>query len=301
MDLKELDNKLICVFIPALNEEKTISNVIGDIKKLLGRNIKIIVVDDGSTDETSLIAKREGAVVVRHSVNKGLAEAYRTGMKEILKLKPDLIIQTDADGQYLASEMPKLLEPLIKDEADLVLGSRFKGKIEKMPLIKRLGNKAFSRLISNITGLKISDGQTGFRAFLPCIAEKIKVMSDYTYTQEVILRASMQKFRIVEVPVTFLKRKDGKSRLMNNSFHYAQNAMINILRVYRDFKPLKFFGFFGLSSMFIGLIIGLYLIYQWFTIGYVGSTAKPILSVLFLTTGLQLILFGFLADMKKGD
>ncbi|HZX12410.1 MAG TPA: glycosyltransferase family 2 protein, partial [Candidatus Nanoarchaeia archaeon] len=154
----------VIITIPAYNEEKTIGRVVAGIHGVMKRTrlkYEVLVVDDGSRDRTGEVAKAAGAVVVAHPHNLGLAEAFRTEMKTCLERKADIIVHTDADGQYLAVDIPKLIEPIIKGEADLVLGSRFKGKIEYMPLVKRLGNKAFSQVISRITGLRISDGQTG--------------------------------------------------------------------------------------------------------------------------------------------
>jgi len=289
------------IFIPAYNEAKTIGRVVRDIFSIFkGKDfdVHVVVVNDGSKDETAIEAERAGAKVISHQRNRGLAEAYRTGMRALLEINPDLIIQTDADGQYLAKDMPKLIRPLLKGEADFVLGSRFKGFIEEMPWLKRFGNKAFSRVISSITGLSISDGQTGFRAFTPAVAREIKVYSDHTYTQEVIIRAAERNFKIKEIPIFFARREDGSSRLMSNPLGYARRAFINLFRVYRDHQPLKFFGIFGLISVLAGTVIGAFLLYQYFTQGFITSLAKPILSALFLLFGFQLILFGFMADMN---
>ena len=290
----------IVISIPAYNEEKTVGKVIEDIKEVMNSNkydYNILVIDDGSKDNTREIAKKSGAIVFSHPINQGLAETFRTEMKEALELKPDIIVHTDADGQYLASDIPKLIKPLINGKADIVLGSRFKGKIESMPLMKRLGNKAFSKVISNVTKTKISDGQTGFRAFTQEVAA-IDIKSDHTYTQEQIIRAIREKFRIMEVPVYFAKRKD-KSRLMNNPFEYAIKAWINILRVYRDYEPLKFFGMIGGIFVLGGALLGVWILYTLLKTGLVGGIPRVILSTLFIMTGVQIILFGFLADMNR--
>lgn len=286
------------ITIPAYNEEKSIGKVIDDIKKIMhSREYKIIVVDDGSTDNTARIAKEHGAHVFSHQRNRGLAETFKTEMKECLKLRPKIIVHTDADGQYLAEEIPKLISK-VEEGYDLVLGSRFKGKIESMPLIKRIGNKLFSRTISWITKLKIEDAQTGFRAFTKEVAENINIISNYTYTQEQIIKAAKQNFRIIEVPVYFAKR-GGKSKLMKNPFHYAIRAWINLFRVFRDYEPLKFFVTFGLISFIVGFIIGLYLVYNFIISGSIGHIPLTLLSILLIMTGIQIILFGFLADTQK--
>ena len=291
----------IVVTMPAYNEEKTIGaliNKIHEVMKSNGYNYKILVVDDGSRDNTAKIAKKSRAVVFSHPKNYGLAESFETEIEKSLELNADAIVHIDADGQYLPKEIPNLLAE-IKNGYDLVLGSRFKGKIESMPLIKRFGNKAFSRVISNISGISITDAQTGFRAFTRKVAENIKIQSDYTYTQEQVIKAVRGKFRIKEVPVYFAKRKD-KSRLISNPFGYAIKAWISIIRIYRDYEPLKFFGMVGALILSIGFILGLYLVYvQFFAEGVNRHLGLMMLDIIILSIGLQTIIFGFIADMLK--
>ena len=258
---------------------------------------KVLVLDDGSKDKTKQISIKYGAEVYSHPKNYGLAETFKSEIKRSLELNADVIVHIDADSQYLPRDIPRLLTE-IKNNYDFVLGSRFKGRIESMPLIKRLGNIAFSKVISGITGQRFSDAQTGFRAFTSDVASKIDIISDHTYTQEQIIKAVQNKFRIKEVPIYFAKRKD-KSRLINNPFEYALKAWINIIRIYRDFKPLKFFGIIGFSIFTFGLLIGLYLVYLHFTSGITGHVALIILDMLVLTVGFQIIIFGLLADMNR--
>ncbi len=291
----------VIVTIPAYNEGDTIGNVIGRIKKSLkgkGYNFKIIVVDDGSTDNTRNAAKKAGAIVFSHPKNYGLAECFRTELKKCIEQKADVIVHIDADMQYLPKDIPKLVKE-IKNGYDMVLGSRFLGTIEQMPLVKRLGNIAFSKVVSQITGISISDAQTGFRAFTREVAENVKINSTHTYTQEQIIRAVKEKFRIKEVPIYFAKRKD-KSRLISNPFGYAVRAFINLIRVYRDFEPLKFFGIVGSMIFFVGFVLGLYLVYfQFFGNGAFRHLGLMMLDVLVLSLGLQIIIFGFIADMNR--
>lgn len=289
----------IVVTIPAYNEEKTIVPVIKDIKKYMaGNNYTIVVLDDGSIDQTRSKARKAGAVVYSHPTNYGLAETFRTEMKICLELKPDVIVHIDADGQYLARDIPKLLQEIEKGY-DLVLGSRFLGHIEQMPLIKKIGNKIFSRLISGMIKSKITDAQTGFRAFKREVAEQVSIRSYHTYTQEQILRASKEKFRIKEVPVYFAKR-DGKSRLINNPLEYASKAVITIMRIYRDFQPLKFFGLFGSLFFIPGFLLGLWITWIFIKTGAIGDhMPSTILAALLVIVGIQIWLFGFLADMVE--
>ncbi len=288
----------VIVTIPAFNEEKSIKQVIVSIKKAMdsGRyNYEVLVVDDGSSDDTASAAKKSGAVVVSHPKNYGLAETFRTEIEKSLELGADVIVHIDADGQYKAEEMPKLMKE-IKNGNDLVLGSRFAGNIEYMPLVNRLGNIAFSRAISQIAGLKVSDAQTGFRAFNRKVA-LLPIISKHTYTQEQIIRTVKAKLKIKEVPINFGKRQ-GKSRLISNPFEYAVKAWINLIRIYRDYEPLKFFGLIGGFVTLFGFIIGIYLVYLFLTTGIIGHLPLVMLDVLMLSFGLQILLFGFLADMQ---
>lgn len=297
-----MNNKNTIITIPAYNEEKTLGKVLENIKKVMDKNdrtYRILVVDDGSTDKTASIAKKAGATVVSHPQNYGLAEAFRTEIERCLEFDADVIVHTDADGQYRASEIPLLLQK-IDAGYDFVLGSRFLGKIEEMPWLKRAGNKAFSLMISRITGRTITDGQTGFRAFTKDVARRVRITSNHTYTQEQIIRAVKEKFRLAEVPVHFDKR-GGKttSRLIKNPFEYAVRAWINLLRILRDYEPLKFFGYVGALFFGSGFLIGVWVFFRFILTGAVGALPRVLVSVLFISIGVQIWLFGFLADMIK--
>ena len=230
----------VIITIPAYNEEKTIGKVVRRIKEIMD-NTKycysyiVLVVNDGSTDNTAKYAREAGAFVFSHKENKGLAETFRTEMKICIALNGEIIVHTDADGQYKAEEIPLLIEQ-VEEGHDLVLGSRFKGTIENMPRMKKLGNRAFSFVLSILTRKRISDGQTGFRAFTREVASNIEIISDHTYTQEQIIRATQKRYSIKEVPVFFAKRNDGKSRLMRSPFDYAFKAWKNIFRIYFNKK-----------------------------------------------------------------
>ena len=292
---------MIIITIPAYNEEKTIGGVIKEIKEVMDKTnykYEICVLDDGSRDKTKIIAEKLGAIVFSHPINYGLAETFKEEIRKCLELKADIIIHTDADGQYPAIYIPELIKE-IENGYDLVLGSRFKGKIQSMSLIKRIGNIIFSKVISQITKTKITDAQTGFRAFTKNTA-KIQITSDHTYTQEQIIRAVKNKFKIKEIPI--YARKTRKSKLIKNPFEYAIKAGINLLRVYRDFKPLKFFGSISFFLFFLSFIIILYSILRMIISGLnILDRIIPTLlfAVLFFLTGLQILLFGFLADQQK--
>jgi len=283
------------VTIPAYNEEKTIGDVIRDIQKTMegtDYQYEIQVVDDGSKDNTAKIAKELGGTVYSHPVNRGLADTFRDEIKYALNSGADVIVHIDADGQYRAEQILDLIRPIQQGEADFVLGSRFMGTIEEMPFIKKLGNRAFSRVVSKISGIKISDAQTGFRAFTKEVAKTVSVNSKFTYTQEQIINAVEHKFRVIEVPIFFAKRISGTSRLMSNPLDYAIRAGVNLLRIYRDFAPLRFFGIFGFMLIFIGLITLLYGL-------LLSNQIFDVTITVLVIAGVQIVLFGFLAEMIK--
>ena len=154
----------LSVIVPAYDEEKTIGSVLEKVKNTLkSMDYEIIVVDDGSTDKTSEIAKRQGVKVITNRVNMGVGFSIQNGFREIGK-NTDIVVQLDGDGQHDPSEIQTLIKPILTNEADVVIGSRFLGSHAKMPWIKKTGNKVFSRLISLICGVKITDSQSGFRA-----------------------------------------------------------------------------------------------------------------------------------------
>ena len=284
------------ISIPAFNEEQTIGKVILEIKEVMNKTkykYEILVLNDGSKDKTIEVAKKAGATVYSNKKNLGLAKTFKHEMKRCLEHKADIIIHTDADGQYPAIYIPQLIKK-IEEGSDLVLGSRFgKGKYVGS-ILKNLGNIAFAKVFSQLLNIKLSDTTTGFRAFTKEIAN-LPLINSFTYTQEQLIRTGKANLIIEEIPIK--TRKTRKSRLFKNPLDYAIKAWINIFRIYRDFEPLKFFGKIGTSLFSIGFIIGLYFIYLHFTTGITSHLGLLFLMLILLSTGLQIILVGFLADM----
>ncbi|MBW2967129.1 glycosyltransferase family 2 protein [Candidatus Woesearchaeota archaeon] len=295
-------NLKIAITIPAYNEEKTLPKVLAEIAGVMKKTqytYSLFVVDDGSKDKTAQVARKAGAKVCSHRTNYGLARAFQTEIKQCLDAGADVIVHTDADGQYMARDIPLLIKEVEKGY-DLVIGSRFAGRIEHMPFMKRLGNRAFARVFSKILGQKITDTTTGFRAFTRPVAEEIKFINTFTYTQEQLIKAAKQNFKIKEIPVN--ARRTRESRLFSNPFQYAWRAWINILRIYRDYDPLKFFGRIGGVFIIVAFLVGVYILWSWLS-GRVDSVndkiPSMILVAIFFITGIQTIIFGFLADQRR--
>ena len=294
---KATKNPFIIISIPAYNEETDIGRPIIEIKEALKEfsyNYKILVLNDGSRDNTVKVAEEQGAIVVSHRRNKGLAETFRSEMKECLERKAAIIVHTDADGQYDPRQIPVLIQK-VQQGYDLVLGSRFRGRIQYMPFAKKMGNILFSKILSSLTKVRITDSTTGFRAFTAELAREIDFINTFTYTQEQIIKAAKQGFKISEIPVN--TKRTRKSRLFKSPLQYAVKAWINIFRIYRNYEPLQFFGKIGLSFFSIGVLLGVWLVYRFITLGNVGRLPTTVLSALFMLVGIQIVLFGFLADM----
>ncbi|MFA5142306.1 MAG: glycosyltransferase family 2 protein [Candidatus Woesearchaeota archaeon] len=288
----------VSILIPAYNEERTLPLVINDIKKVMNRtkyDYNIIVLNDGSKDRTEIVAKQKGAIVYSNSKNLGLAETFKNEMKFGLKHGAKILVHTDADGQYPAEYIPFMIKK-IESGYDIILGSRFEKGHYSGSIMKKLGNIAFAKVFSSLLKIKLTDTTTGFRAFTREVAE-LPLINNFTYTQEQLIRAGKANLKIGEIAIK--TRKTRPSKLFNGPLDYAIKAWINILRIYRDFEPLQFFGRIGLFLSGIGFLIGLFFVYLHLTSGIQGHIGLLFLMLILLSTGLQIILFGFLADMNK--
>ncbi len=289
---------MIVITTPAYNEEKTIGKIILDIKNIMDSTkykYNILVINDGSQDNTAQIAKKAGAIVYSHPYNYGLAETFRTEIQKCLDLKADIIIHTDADGQYPSHYIPDMINK-VKEGYDLVLGTRFgKGKYSGS-FMKKIGNIVFAKVFSNLLKTKITDTTTGFRAFNSKVA-KLPLINSFTYTQEQLMRTKKAKMKIGEIPI--ITNKTRKSKLFKNSFDYAIKAWINLFRIYRDYEPLKFFGLIGFLFTFPGFLIGLWFLYLHLTTGIQGHLGLLFLMLILIFTGIQIVIFGFLADTRR--
>jgi glycosyltransferase involved in cell wall biosynthesis len=211
---------VVCV-IPELNEESTISKVVQGAKKYCD---SVIVVDDGSTDETAVKAREAGAKVIEHIVTLGTGAALLTGFKAALKAGAEVLLTMDGDGQHDPEDAPRLLKPILDGEADMVIGSRFLGEPKGMPFHKRVGNKMLSALTSIVCGRKITDSQSGFRAYSRKVLETVMHEApDYAWASEILTLACEKGFRVKEVPIKtiyFKRRFRGASILDGAKIFY---------------------------------------------------------------------------------
>lgn len=293
-----LNNKTIAVVIPAYNEEKQIGEV---IEAVPGFADHIIVVDDGSIDKTVEIAQKSGAKIVSHKKNRGVGAAFNTGVKIILELPVDIMVNMDADGQFNPEDIEKLVRPIIDNEADFVTASRFIDREyqPKMPAIKLMGNKFMSRFISRLTKQKFYDVSCGFRAYGRETLQRLNLFGDFTYTQETFIDLAFKGIEIMEVPVHVRgKREHGKSRVAANLFKYAFQTLKIIIRTFRDNKPFRLFGFMAFLTSLIGLGFAIFLGIHYLQNGvFTPHKWAGFAAGFFFVIALLLLLIGFVLDM----
>jgi glycosyltransferase involved in cell wall biosynthesis len=283
------------VVIPAYNEVGNIAKVVAATTAL---GYAVLVVDDGSRDGTAEAARSAGAEVVSNRRNLGLGRTMRRAYREALARGVDVVIQLDADGQYDPVEIPKLLGPIESGEADMVLGARLGNLRYKMPVVKKYGNKAFSAVLRLLTGQRVYDGQTGFRAIHREVLEKCLPINRFSYTQEMILRAAKEGFVIKSVETVFYPRYDETSRLFGNPLGFAFRGSWIIVRTWRDYHPIRFFVWPGITMLLLALVFfGVTLAHFLETGGISGRVGSLVSGGVLFLFGIQLIFVGLLADM----
>jgi len=236
-----MTKKNLIIFVPAYNEEKSIFNLIKEIPSFPNINQKVIVINDGSTDNTSATAEKAGAIVISNKKNLGLGYSFKIGLVEALKEDADIVVVLDGDGQYNPKHINKLISPILRGEADLVQGNRFlTGERYESSSIRILGNKFISIFLSRILLrlAEVYDIQSSFRAFNGSLATVLvkEIVGKYNYAQEMFIIVSLHGYKIKQIPVQCSKRRYGQSRLIRNPFIH----LIKILWVsFRTYLLLK--------------------------------------------------------------
>ncbi|OZI11261.1 glycosyl transferase family 2 [Bacillaceae bacterium SAS-127] len=229
-----MTKKKIVIFLPAYNEEEAIAAVIQEVPRQFDPSVavEVLVINDGSTDRTVEVAQAAGADHIVHmEKNSGLGAAVRRGLQECLRLQADIGVMIDADGEYPARQIPELIEPILRGEADYTMGSRFKGTIDGMRIHRRLGNYCFTLLQSILLRQWIYDGQSGMRAFSNDVMAEAEIIHDYNYAQVVTLNIVRKGFRMKEVPIEYQVRTTGQSFIKFKSY------MMNVLpAIYKEMR-----------------------------------------------------------------
>ena len=291
----------LVVFSICLNEEKTI----GELLDRIPQNIKGIdeivkvVINDGSTDDTAKIAKEHGAIVYSNSEQKRLAYSFQYAINKALESGADIAVNIDGDLQFKPEEIPNLVEPILEGKADFVAGTRFTGtRPEDMSLGKYYGNKLGSYVVGRLAKKTFEDVTCGFRAYNREAMLNMNINSNYTYTQEAFQLMANKKLTIVQVPVSIKYYKGRKSRVVLGIMSFIRISAFNILRAFRDFAPLKFFGLMALIPFLLGVFCLIFIGGHWLSTGdfspykFVGFTGIYLVSL-----GLLIALFAVLSDM----
>ena len=290
--------KLI-IKIPCYNEEKTLPITINSLPKTIEGidEIEVLIIDDGSTDNTVKVAKELGIKHI-HSLNKnyGLARAFFVGLNKAIELGADIIINTDADNQYCAEDISKLVKPILENRADMVIGERPISDIKHFSFVKKCLQKLGSKVMSIISGVQINDAPSGFRAFSRRTALNINVFDNYTYTLETIIQANAKGLVIENVPIR-VNKEERPSRLISNIFVYILRSILTMIRMFVVYRPFRFFAIISGIFLILGLLIGGRFLYYYAIGEGSGHVQSLILASILIITGVQTSVIAIASDL----
>jgi glycosyltransferase involved in cell wall biosynthesis len=292
--------KLI-IQIPCYDEEATLGVALDALPRVLPGfdAVEWLVVDDGSADRTAETARAHGADhVVTHTVNRGLAAAFLTGVDACLRLGADVIVTTDADNQYCADDIPALVAPILEGRAEIVIGARPISQIAHFSLVKKLLQKLGSSAVRTASSTDIPDAPSGFRAFTRAAAMRMNVFSEYTYTLETIIQAGQKGMAITSVPVR-VNEDLRPSRLVKSTGAYVRRSLVTIVRIFMTYKPLRFFMVPGLLCLLASVVIGLRFVWLLASGAGGGHVQSLILASILAVVGFLLALVALLAELMS--
>ncbi len=293
--------KLI-VQVPCLNEEAVLAETLRAIPRSIDGidSVEVLVIDDGSSDGTAAVALASGADhLVRFTRHKGLAAVFMAGLDASLKLGADIIVNTDADNQYPAEAIPRLVAPILRGEADIVIGDRGVGEVAHFSPLKRRLQQAGSWVVRRVSGTSVPDSTSGFRALTREAALRLNIVSEFTYTLESIIQAGKKKLAVAHLPIE--ARQTRPSRLVASTWDYVKRSAATILRIYAMYEPFKVFATLGSLLVAGGLALGLRYAYFWWLGEVRGHLQAAILSVLLLILGFQTLQWGVMADLVANN
>ncbi|MGC1247595.1 MAG: glycosyltransferase family 2 protein [Spirulinaceae cyanobacterium] len=291
--------KLI-IQIPCYNEEATLVLTLSELPRQVPGvdTVEWLIINDGSVDQTVEVATDNGVDhVVSFTHNQGLAKGFMAGIEACLKEGADIIVNTDADNQYCAADIPRLVEPILRGEADMVIGARPIKSIKHFSPIKKFLQKLGSWAVRVASNTKVADAPSGFRAISRKAALELNVFNEYTYTLETIIQAGQKGMAVVSVPIRtngFLR----PSRLVKSIFAYVRRSLFTIIRIFLTYRPLQFFTLLASVPAFLGFLLCVrWLILFIFVDGTRGRVPSLLLAAVLILVAFQLLLFGFIADL----
>ncbi len=290
--------KLI-IQIACFNEEDTLPETLKALpRKIEGIDeIEVLIINDGSTDRTVKVAEENGADhIISFKRNQGLSRSFMAGINACLKYGADMIVNTDADNQYRADDIPKLIRPSLEGKADMVIGTRPISRIKHFSLMKKIMQKIGSWLVRKVSRTSILDAPSGFRAISQNSALKLNVFNTFTYTHETIIQAGLKNMAVVSVPVR-VNKTTRPSRLFKSIPSYIARSLIAILRMVVVYRPFRFFLTLGLIFLSAGFLIGIRYIYFMLLGSGAGHVQSVILAGVLIGIGFQVVLVAFIADL----
>lgn len=290
--------KLI-VQIPCLNEEHTLPGTVADIPRDIAGvdRVEVLIVDDGSSDRTVEVAREIGVDhIVRHRNTKGLAPAFRTGIDACLRRGADIIVNTDGDNQYCGADIPALIEPILRGEADIVVGDRQTQKVPHFSAFKKMLQKYGSAVVRRVSRTDVPDAVSGFRAISREAALHLNIVSPFSYTIEMLIQAGRKKMAVTSVPIrTNAKTRD--SRLFRSIPQFLERSLTTMVRMYSMYRPLKFFVAIGALITSAGMLPVLRFIYLYAIGQGDGHIQSLVLGGALLVIGFMTFLIGLVADL----
>jgi glycosyltransferase involved in cell wall biosynthesis len=290
--------KLI-IQIPCYNEAATLSTALAELpRKVRGFDkVEWLIVNDGSTDATMEVARKcRVDHIVSFKRNQGLARAYMAGLRASLELGADVIVNTDADNQYRAEDIPALAAPILAGKADIVIGVRPIKTIQHFSLLKKVLQWLGSAVVRGVSGTSVEDAPSGFRAVSREAAMRLHVFNDYTYTLETIIQAGRKNMVVASVPVR-VNQDIRPSRLVKSIPRYIRKSVFTMLRIFVVYRPFRFFIGIGGSVFAVGVLLGLRFLVLLLIGGGGGHVQSLILASILLGIGFQTVLTAFLADL----
>jgi len=294
--------KLI-IQIPCYNEEQILPQTIADLPRYLdGINVvEYLIINDGSTDRTVEVAREAGVHhIVNFKNNKGLAKGFMAGVDACLHLGADIIVNTDADNQYVGEDIAKLVKPILDGMADIVIGERPIDSISHFTGIKKKLQRAGSLVVRIASGTSIPDAPSGFRAYSREAAMRLNVVNDYSYTLETIIQAGMNNMALDSVPIR-TNPETRESRLFKSMWGYIKRSAGIIVRSYVMYRPLKVLGTAGVFIFLLGSLIGIRFMLFWLAGNGSGHIQSLILASLLMMLGVQTFISGLQADIISAN
>jgi glycosyltransferase involved in cell wall biosynthesis len=290
----------LIIQIPCYNEEETLPITLKELPRQVEGfdDVKWCVIDDGSTDRTVEVARSLGVdYVVSVKQNKGLARAFMKGLEVCLKADADVIVNTDADNQYYAGDIPTLVLPIIKGEADMVIGERIIKDIKHFSPLKKLLQKFGSFVVKTISGTQVADAPSGFRAISRYAAMHLNIFSTYTYTLESIIQAGKKNLKITSVKIR-TNENIRPSRLMRSTFSYITKSIITIIRIFVVYNPFRFFMTLAVILFILGMIPGIRYLILFIARAESGHIQSLILAAILLIMSVQIGVLAFIGDLN---